>query len=127
MPRASSLLIAYDAECGPCRRLVDWIGARDRQGLMAFFPLQNPELVRMAPEFAGRPLHGEVHGMDLASRETWSGAALLPRILARLPRWCWLAPLLRLPGLRQALAWGWNRRMQRGLAIRGRQPFQDRF
>lgn len=127
MPRPSSLLIAYDAESSSCCRLVDWIGARDRWGLMVFFPLQNPELVKLAPELAGRPLHGEVHGIDTARREIWSGAALLPRILGRLPRWRWVAPLLLLPGLRQLATWAWNRRVDRGRSIRGRQPFQDRF
>jgi predicted DCC family thiol-disulfide oxidoreductase YuxK len=125
--KATSLLIAYDAECSPCCRLVDWVGARDRWGRVVFFPLQNPELVRLAPELAGRPLHGEVHGIDLGRRETWSGPALLPEILGRLPRWRWLAPALHLPGLRQLAAWRWNRRLDQRRARHGRQPFQDRF
>jgi predicted DCC family thiol-disulfide oxidoreductase YuxK len=127
MPKPTSLLIAYDAECSPCCRLVNWIGVRDRWGLVVFFPLQNPELVRMAPELAGRPLHGEVHGMDLGRREIWSGPALLPRILSRLPWWRWVAPALRLPGLRHAAAWVWTRRVDQRRAVHGRQPFQDRF
>jgi hypothetical protein len=94
---------------------------------VVFFPLQNPELVRLAPELAGRPLHGEVHGIDLGRRETWSGPALLPEILGRLPRWRWLAPALHLPGLRQLAAWRWNRRLDQRRARHGRQPFQDRF
>lgn len=127
MSKPSSLLIAYDAECNPCCRLVDWVGARDRWGLVVCFPLQNPELVKLAPELAGRALHGEVHGMDLALRLTWSGPELLPRILARLPGWRWLAPTLRVPGLRQLCAWAWNRRLDQRRSRHGRQPFQDRF
>ncbi len=127
MAAASSLLIAYDAECGPCCRLADWAGARDRRGLLVFFPLQNPELVKLAPELAGRPLHGEVHGLDLADRRIWSGPELLPRLLGRLPGWAWLAPLLRLPGPSQLLGWAWRRRMDQRRSRQGRQPFQDRF
>jgi predicted DCC family thiol-disulfide oxidoreductase YuxK len=127
MARPSSLLIAYDAECRPCCQLVDWIRARDRWGLVVFFPLQNPELVKLAPELAGRALHGEVHGMDLGQRAIWSGPALLPQVLGRLPGWRWLAPLLRLPFLRQLVARAWARRVDQRRTRQGRQPFQDRF
>lgn len=123
----TGLLVAYDAESAPCRRFVDWVGARDRNGSIVFFPLQNPELVRLAPELAGRPLHGEVHGIDLGGRQVRSGAALLPWVLARLPSWGWAALALRLPGLGPAAAWLWSRRIARTRERQGRQPFQDRF
>jgi hypothetical protein len=48
-------LLAYDAEDSGCRRLVDWIQRRDSSGLVVSFPLQNPELVHVAPELAGLP------------------------------------------------------------------------
>jgi len=66
MPQPAPLLLAYDAECPLCRRLVDWVQRRDRWGLIIPFPLQNPELVRMAPELAGRPLQAALHGLDSA-------------------------------------------------------------
>ncbi len=127
MARPSSLLVAYDAECGPCCRLADWIRSRDRWGLVVFFPLQNPELVRLAPELAGRDLHGEVHGLVLEGRQVRSGPDLLPLALARLPRWRLAAFLLRLPGPRQLAAWLWWRRIGRRRDLHGKQPFQDRF
>jgi len=127
MARPSSLLIAYDAECSSCCRLMDWAGARDRRGLLVFFPLQNPELVKLAPELAGRALHGEIHGLDLGRRDTWSGFELLTQILRRLPGWRWLAPFLRLPLVRQVAAFVWNRRVEQRRSRQGRQPFQDRF
>jgi len=46
----SSLILAYDAECSLCRKRADWIAARDKQGLLTLFPLQHPDLVRIAPE-----------------------------------------------------------------------------
>ncbi len=99
------LVLAYDAECSRCVKRAEGLQAADRRGLLVLFPLQHPELVRMAPELAGRRLHGELHGLDLATREVYSGAALLPEIASRLPRWAWAAPLLRLPGVARAVAW----------------------
>lgn len=105
MARPGPLLLAYDAECGLCVKRAEGLRARDRAGNLVLFPFQHPELIRMAPELAGRRLHGELHGMDLATRQVWSGPALLPELAARLPRWAWAAPLLRLPGVAKAVAW----------------------
>ncbi len=99
------LLLAYDAECSRCCQRAQALQARDARGLLILFPLQHPELVRMAPELAGRRLHGELHGLDLETREVWSGADLLPELAARLPGWRWAAPILRIPGLARAVAW----------------------
>jgi predicted DCC family thiol-disulfide oxidoreductase YuxK len=92
------LILAYDAECRLCRRLMAWIQARDREGRVVAFPLQNAELVRIAPELAGQPLLEVIHGLDAGSRRVLRGGELLAPILARLPRWRLLAPLCRLPG-----------------------------
>jgi predicted DCC family thiol-disulfide oxidoreductase YuxK len=93
------LLVAYDGECSLCVRRADWLAKRDAWALFTLFPLQHPELVRIAPELAGKALHGELHGLDLESRRVMKGAELLPELLGRLPRWRWLAPLLKIPGL----------------------------
>ena len=124
MAHPGILLLAYDGECSLCRRWVDWVQARDRWGLVVAFPLQNPELSRMAPELAGRPLHLEIHALDLADRRVFAGAEVLPKVLARLPRWRLGAPILSLPGV-SALA----RRIYVRIAARryrrtGRAPFR---
>lgn len=93
------LLLAYDHECPRCRKWMAWVGARDREGLLVPFPLQSPELIRVAPELAGKPLDQAIHGVDAGTREVWAGAALLPQVLRRLPRWRILAPLFALPGV----------------------------
>jgi predicted DCC family thiol-disulfide oxidoreductase YuxK len=90
-------LLAYDAEDGGCRRLVDWIQRRDRSGLVVSFPFQNAELVLVAPELAGLPQAGQVHGFDTRTRRLSSGEKLLPGLFRRLPGWGWLAPLASLP------------------------------
>ncbi len=121
------LILAYDAECSLCCRLMDRLRERDRLGLLVFFPLQGKDLVLFAPELAGRNLHGEIHGLEESTRRVWSGADLLPHVLGRLPRWRWVAPVLGLPGLRQLVAWVWRRRAERRFRISGKQPFSDRF
>jgi predicted DCC family thiol-disulfide oxidoreductase YuxK len=97
--RPAPLLIAYDAECPRCRHWVDWVQRRDRWGLVIPFPLQNPELIRMAPELAGLPLDQAIHGLDTNTREVKSGARLLTAVGVRLPRWRWLAHIPGLAGL----------------------------
>lgn len=100
------LLLAYDGECSLCVKRADWIQARDRTGLLVLFPLQHPELVRMAPELAGQALHGELHGLDLSSRQVFRGPQLLPEILSRLSfPWPLWAPFLRWEPMAKAVAW----------------------
>lgn len=94
------LLIAYDGECSLCICRADWLKRQDTQAQLMLFPLQHPELVRMAPELAGRKLHGQVHGMDLTTREVFIAEELLRPLLRALPRWAWLTPFLLIPGLR---------------------------
>ncbi|MFM8233488.1 MAG: DCC1-like thiol-disulfide oxidoreductase family protein [Holophagaceae bacterium] len=94
------LLIAYDGECSLCIRRADWLKRQDTQARLMLFPLQHPELVRMAPELAGRSLHGQIHGIDLTTREVFAAGELLDPLLTSLPRWRWLRPLMMFPGLR---------------------------
>lgn len=118
------LLVAYDAECSLCRRMMDWVQRRDRWGCIVAFPFQNPGLSQVAPELAARPLHLEIHGVDTASRRVFAGEALIPEVLGRLPRWRCVAPLLRIPGVpalsRRVYLWIAERRFRRT----GRAPFQ---
>lgn len=107
------LLVAYDGECSLCRKRADWLQRRDTRGLLVLFPVQHPELVRLAPELAGRPLLGELHGMDLRTRTVFRGPTLLPELLSRLPRWRAVAPVLRLPGLARFAAWFMLKRDER--------------
>jgi predicted DCC family thiol-disulfide oxidoreductase YuxK len=97
------LLLAYDAENARGRAWVDWIRRRDRQGLVVSFPFQNPELLRIAPELAGRPLHLEPHGLDARTRRVWIGRQLLAQVWARLPGWRWVIFLIYVPGINKVI------------------------
>lgn len=120
----SPLLLAYDGNCDLCARMMDWVQVRDRLGLVVAFPLQNPELVRVAPELAGRPLDTEIHGIDLGTRQVWKGAGLLRPLAQRLPGWRWLAPLLRLPGIPGFAQWVYLKFSERRFRRCGRRPFE---
>ena len=101
----STLLLVYDAEDFRGRRLVDWVGARDRDCLVVTFPYLNGELARMAPELAGLPFPGQLYTLDLESREVRSGAAIVPGLLRRLPAWAWAVVPARFPLVAGFLLW----------------------
>jgi predicted DCC family thiol-disulfide oxidoreductase YuxK len=106
--------VAYDGECSLCAKRADWLQARDRRGLLVLFPLQHPELAQVAPELAGRTLHGELHGLDMTSRRMLKGPDLLPELLARLAQpWPLVAPLMRIRPLARTAAWLLLKRAER--------------
>lgn len=124
MSRPAPLLLAYDGACDLCQRLMEAIRSRDRWGLVIAFPLQDAELLRVAPELAGRPLEQALHGLDTASRQVFVGAELLAPVMARLPRWRWIAPMMRLPGV-AGLAQGLYLRLAaRRYRLSGRAPLR---
>lgn len=127
MAHSPPLILAYDAECSPCLRWMERLRNHDCHGLLVFFPLQNPELVRIAPELAGRDLYGEIHGLEEGTRRVFTGGDLAAAVLARLPGWRWLSPLLRLPGIRACAARAIARPIARRQERFGRLPHQDRF
>lgn len=93
----STLLLVYDAEDLRCRKLVDWVGARDRDGLVVTFPYLNGELARMAPELAGLDFKGMLYTLDLETREVRGGTGIVPGLVRRLPSWSWAQAPARLP------------------------------
>ena len=117
-------LLVYDAESAACRHLVDWIQLRDRTGLVVSFPFQNGELVRVAPELAGRPLQFEIHAVDTGNRCVWAGAEVLPQLMRRLPRWRIVAPLLSLPGVSSLVGRIYRRFAAGRYRLSGRTPLR---
>jgi len=95
----SVLLIAYDAECPFCRSVADWARERDTRGQIVFFPIQNPELLRMAPELGGFPLHEAIHCIDASTRRIFVAGDAWLQMARRLPGWGWRSCILSIPGL----------------------------
>jgi predicted DCC family thiol-disulfide oxidoreductase YuxK len=106
-------LVSYDAECPFCRRVADWAAARDRRGRLVFFPVQSPELPRMAPELGGMALHLAIHCLDTSTRDVGAAGEAWLRMLRRLPAWRWCGRLLSLPGLRRLALAEYARRSRR--------------
>jgi predicted DCC family thiol-disulfide oxidoreductase YuxK len=100
----SILLVSYDAECPFCRGVADWAAGRDKGGRLVFFPIQNHELLRMAPELGGLPLHEAIHCVDSSTREVYGAGAAWLQMLRRLPSLRPWAILLSMPGLARLTA-----------------------
>jgi hypothetical protein len=83
--------------------------SRDAGGLIVFFPIQNPELLRMAPELGGLPINETIFGVDSATRRIYSGGAMWLQMAQRLPRWSCLAHLLAALGLSDLTKAAYNR------------------
>jgi predicted DCC family thiol-disulfide oxidoreductase YuxK len=113
-PTLPILLVSYDAECPFCRRAADWAAARDVGGRIVLFPIQNPELLRMAPELGGLPLHEAIHAVDSSTREVSRAGGAWLQMLRRLPGLRWWALPLSLPGLRRLALAEYGRRASRG-------------
>jgi len=102
--RPKADVVIYDGGCGLCtagvRRLHGW----DRHRRLAFLPLADPEVGRRYPDLKREDLEKELHLVDAHGRVFRAAAAL--RVLSRrVPRLCWLSPLLHIPGT----LWLWNR------------------
>jgi len=107
VPAGAHLLLIFDGWCGVCTRTVDWIKARDPAGHVAALPNQTPDLLERAG-LTRDQVDREVWAIDRRGRR-YAGAAAINRVLAELPRWRRVAPLYRIPGIRQSqtLAYRW--------------------
>lgn len=81
------LLIAYDAERPADRQWVDRLQRWDRRGVLIAFPIQNAELLHLAPELAGLSLHTALHAVDCAARAVYVGREVRAEAYRRLGFW----------------------------------------
>jgi predicted DCC family thiol-disulfide oxidoreductase YuxK len=95
-PRAT---LIYDGRCSLCRGAIEWIRARDAGGAFEFVPFQEPDLEARYPAVRRAQCERAVT-LLLPRRAPLAGAEALPAVLALLPRWRHIAPLLGLPPLR---------------------------
>lgn len=91
--------LIFDGECGICRRSVDWIRLRDRDGRVEAIPFQDPAVPERFPEI---PPERFTQAMQLVSPlgRRWEGARAAEELLRLLPRWRGLAPFFRIPLVR---------------------------
>lgn len=107
---AAAVLI-YDAECPLCRASALWLlrramnaGARELELLPCRSPLRQARFPQVSEEACLRAMQ-----LVLPDGRVLSGADAVPEILARVPRWRWVAALLALPGARPLArrVYGW--------------------
>jgi predicted DCC family thiol-disulfide oxidoreductase YuxK len=105
-PPGRTVLI-YDAGCPLCRKAVGRIGAESSPGAFEFLPCGSEEALR---RFPGVPTADCLRAVRLVlpGGAVLAGAAAAPEILARLPRYRWAAPFLRLPVVRTLAAIGYR-------------------
>jgi predicted DCC family thiol-disulfide oxidoreductase YuxK len=92
-PRAP-LVLVYDDRCPLCRSIADGIRRRDRDHRIELAPAtQAAGLLAergITPEASTREVH-----LLLPDGRTLQGVAVVAAVVAELPRWSWLAPVLR--------------------------------
>lgn len=100
--------IIYDGECGLCLHSVEWIRARDRHHAFEYLPYQDEALSVRFPGIQRTECERALH-LVTVDDSVLVGADALPPVLAKLPRWRALAPLLALPPLRPLSRWFYRR------------------
>ncbi|HKY32575.1 MAG TPA: DUF393 domain-containing protein [Candidatus Polarisedimenticolia bacterium] len=90
--------LLYDGDCGLCRRWVARLERRDARGLLETIPFQDPGVSSRFPALSREALEREVH-LVLPGGRVERGAAALPHVLRRLPRWRRVAWVVELPGI----------------------------
>ena len=91
--------LIFDGECGICRRSVDWIRLRDRDGRVETLPFHDAVVPLRFPEI---PPERFTQAMQLVSPrgKRWEGARAAEELLRLLPRWRAVAPFFRIPLVR---------------------------
>lgn len=97
-----SAVLIYDAECPMCRASALWLlrramnaGARDLELLPCRSPARQARFPQLTEEACLEAMQ-----LVLPDGRVLSGADAVPELLARVPRWRWVARLFALPGAR---------------------------
>ncbi len=90
--------LLYDDLCSFCRRFLDWVARRDKEGLIEPVGFRDPRLPQITPSLTGEKLFGSMH-LVFPDGKILSGHRAMPKLLGLLPGLAWLAWLLKiLPG-----------------------------
>jgi predicted DCC family thiol-disulfide oxidoreductase YuxK len=100
------LVLVYDDRCPLCRAIAGSIGRRDRDHRIELVPASGAAdlLLRhgLTPDDSAREVH-----LFLPDGRTLEGIDVVAPVVAVLPRWSWLAPLLRVWPFSHLFAGAW--------------------
>lgn len=100
------LVLVYDDSCPLCRAVADSIRRRDRDGRVELVPAGRAADLLDRHGLAAEESRREVH-LFLPDGRTLRGIDVVAPVVAALPRWSWLAPLLRVWPFSHLLVGAW--------------------
>jgi len=102
--RPAATVVIYDGECKFCTASVRRLHRSDRHGLLAFLPLQDPEVARRFPDLTYDEMMQYMVVVPPDGRRL-RGAEGFKYLSTRLPLLYAMAPALHLPGLMPLWQW----------------------
>ncbi len=93
-------VLLYDGDCDFCRYWVSWLARRDRGSHILLLPASERRSLPALPDISDEALDQAMH-LVTPEGVVLAGATAIPELLRQLDRWRWLAPLFRVPGVRQ--------------------------
>jgi len=100
--------IVYDDGCAFCRRVVDWVAARDVHARFVALACRSPERAARFPWMSESRCLAAVQLVNDDGAAAEEAEVAVGRILQGLPGWGWLGRLVLLPRLRPLMGWGYR-------------------
>lgn len=100
------LVLVYDDRCPLCRAIADSIRRRDRAHSVELVPASGAADLLLRHGLTPDESRREVH-LFLPDGRTLQGIEVVAPVVAELPRWSWLAPLLRVWPFSHLFAAAW--------------------
>ena len=94
-----SYTVIFDGDCAVCQRFVDILRRWDRGGSLEIVPSQGAGVKDRFPWIAPEAFDASIQ-LVASDGTTWSGAAVLEKLLDILPRGRWLGWIFRIPLVR---------------------------
>lgn len=94
--RRGGFTVLFDGGCPLCRRSVEILKVRDREGALEFLPAQDPAVKEAFPWLSREALAASIHLVGPNGR-TWEGVGAVEELARVLPGYRWLRFAFALP------------------------------
>jgi predicted DCC family thiol-disulfide oxidoreductase YuxK len=113
-------IVIYDGHCKFCTAMTRNLAAWDAHShKLAFLSLHDPEVQKRFPQLTHEQLMKEMYVVDRRGKYH-KGAEAFRYLTTRLPRLCWLAPLMFIPFSLPLWRWGYRQIARRRYALMGK-------